>query len=150
GRGRNKSGCVHRAVVVNPYTPQLNPVGKDKAMQRAPDLYSVSRASQARSMQRAIAASVIATIRKDHANKILNRVWPRDEGASVGPRFEPCPPKLAVEDLPVERPIFGRFFAIVRAAFCVSAHRSRLLGRFWGACLRRQKSRSRPQHRACS
>jgi hypothetical protein len=26
---------------------------------------------------------------------------------------------------------------------CVSAHRSRLLGRFWGACLRRQKSRSR-------
>jgi hypothetical protein len=25
---------------------------------------------------------------------------------------------------------------------CVSAHRSRLLGRFWGACLRRQKSRS--------
>jgi hypothetical protein len=26
------------------------------------------------------------------------------------------PPKLAVEDLPAERPIFGRFFAIVRAA----------------------------------
>src|SRR5262249_28980423 len=26
---------------------------------------------------------------------------------------------------------------------CVSAHWSRLLGRFWGACLRRQKSRSR-------
>ena len=28
----------------------------------------------------------------------------------------PSPPKLAVEDLPAERPIFGRFFAIVRAA----------------------------------
>ena len=26
---------------------------------------------------------------------------------------------------------------------CVYAYRSRLLGRFWGACLRRQKSRSR-------
>ena len=26
------------------------------------------------------------------------------------------PPKLAVEDLPAERPIFGRLFGIVRAA----------------------------------
>src|ERR1700757_3660648 len=48
--------------------------------------------------------------------------------------------KLAVEDLPAERPIFGRFFAIVRAALASLRIRSRLLGRFWGACLRRQKS----------
>jgi hypothetical protein len=40
----------------------------------------------------------------------------------VGPRFRALvrppssPPKLAVEDLPAERPIFGQFFAIVRAA----------------------------------
>jgi hypothetical protein len=55
------------------------------------------------------------------------------------------PPKLAVKELPAERPISGRFFAIVRGVSCVSAHRPRLLGRFWGACLRRQKSRSRRQ-----
>ena len=33
--------------------------------------------------------------------------------------------------------------AIVRVGSSVSAHRSRLLGTFWGGCLRRQKSRSR-------
>ena len=31
-------------------------------------------------------------------------------------QWVPGSPKLAVEDLPGERPIFGRFFAIVRAA----------------------------------
>src|SRR5215475_5168060 len=42
------------------------------------------------------------------------------------------PPKLAVEDLPAERPIFGRLFAIGEGGSCVSAHRSRLLGTFLG------------------
>src|SRR6516165_2672917 len=58
------------------------------------------------------------------------------------------PPKLTVEDLPAERPIFGRFFAIGEGGSCVSAHRSRLLGTFWGACLRGEKSRSRRQLRS--
>jgi hypothetical protein len=35
-------------------------------------------------------------------------------------------PKLAVEDLPAERPTFGRFFAIGEGGSCVSADRSRL------------------------
>ena len=51
-------------------------------------------------------------------------------------------PKLALEDLPPERLILGRFFAIGEGGSCVSAYSSRLLGTFWGACLRRQKSRS--------
>jgi hypothetical protein len=45
------------------------------------DVLSVSRIGQGRSMRRAIAASVIATIRKDSPEKILRRTWGRDEGA---------------------------------------------------------------------
>ena len=41
------------------------------------------------------------------------------------------PPKLTVEDLPF-RPVF----AIGEGGSCLPAHRSRLLGTFWGVCLR--------------
>ena len=58
-------------------------------------------------------------------------------------QWVPGSPKLAVEDLPAEKAHFHPVFPDREGGSCVSAHRSRLLGRFWGACLRRQKSRSR-------
>jgi hypothetical protein len=39
-----------------------------------------------------------------------------ETGSQNLPAPPSSPPKLAVEDLPAERPIFGRFFAIVRAS----------------------------------
>jgi len=61
-------------------------------------------------------------------------------------------PKPSVCELKVNRVLEDSELAAVAGGVpdreggsCVSAHRSRLLGRFWGACLRRQKSRSRRQ-----
>jgi hypothetical protein len=46
-----------------------------------PDIYKVSRIAEGRSIQRAITASVLATLRKTTPEKILKATWPRDEGA---------------------------------------------------------------------
>jgi hypothetical protein len=67
---------------------------------------------------------------------------PLISGSQVRALNCPSPPKLAVESLPAERPIFGRFFCDREGGSCVSPYRSRLLGTSWGACPRRQKSRS--------
>ena len=45
------------------------------------EVLSVSRIGQGRSMRRAIAASVIATITKTDPEKVLRKTWGRDEGA---------------------------------------------------------------------
>jgi hypothetical protein len=51
-------------------------------MQRAADLYSVSRASQARGMREGDRCQRdLAAFRKEPAEKILRRSWGRDEGA---------------------------------------------------------------------
>jgi hypothetical protein len=47
------------------------------------DVYKVSRIAEGRSIQRAIAASALAVIRKSNSEKVLKQTWPRDEGAAL-------------------------------------------------------------------
>jgi hypothetical protein len=86
-----------------------------------------------------------------------NPVAPQRNGSSADlnqwvPGSSPGSPTIQSTETRRGRPTCGK--AYFRPVFhdreggsCVSAHRSRLLGRFWGACLRRQKSRSRRQPR---
>jgi hypothetical protein len=48
-----------------------------------PDIYKVSRIAEGRSIQRAITASALATIRKSTPERVLRQTWPRDEGAAL-------------------------------------------------------------------
>jgi hypothetical protein len=47
------------------------------------DIAKVSRIAEGRSIQRAITASVIATLKGCPVEKVLRTLWPRDEGAAL-------------------------------------------------------------------
>jgi hypothetical protein len=48
-----------------------------------PDVYKVSRIAEGRSIQRAITAHVLGTIRGEEPEKILRKSWGRDEHAAL-------------------------------------------------------------------
>jgi hypothetical protein len=48
-----------------------------------PDVYKISRIAEGKSLQRAITASMLATIQCDDPGKVLRRTWPRDQHAEL-------------------------------------------------------------------
>jgi hypothetical protein len=60
-----------------------------------PDIYNVSRIAEGRSLQRAVTASVLATLRGTTPEKILRQTWPRDEGAMLLVKAPVSPLKAA-------------------------------------------------------
>jgi hypothetical protein len=60
-----------------------------------PDIYRVGRIAEGRSMQRAIMASALATIRQTSPERMLRATWPRDEHAALLLKGAQTPTKTA-------------------------------------------------------
>jgi hypothetical protein len=74
---------------------------------------AVSRMGATRSMRRAIAASVIATIRKGSAERVLRATWGRDEGALQFLQRAAVPPASTTDGYPAGIDQIGPFRSLV-------------------------------------